>query len=245
MSSTSIDGLISGMSTSQVISQLMQVESQQQAGLKQKVVDQNTVLKSLQSVNSKVSTLKAAADKLILPTTWQVVKAASTSASTTATATSGAPIGSWTFDVKDLATAQSSTAVVASSGSIMTDPNAGITFTINGVVQPAIAVTTDTGQGVVDAINKKGIGISASLVDTQQGTVLQLTSTKTGTDYAFSVSGINDDMGNPAVFANVSDAANARIGVGVLAHGGYTVESASNSFTNVIPKVTLNVSKVE
>jgi len=130
---TSIDGLISGMNTSQVISQLMQVEAQQQTGLKQKVQDQKTVIQSLQSVNSKVSALKTAADKLILPMTWQAAKAASTSDAVTATAKTGAPTGSWTFNVNALATAQSSTAVVPSSGSIMTDPAAGVQITIGGV----------------------------------------------------------------------------------------------------------------
>src|SRR2546423_7939569 len=147
---TSIDGLISGMNTSQVISQLMQVEAQQQTGLKQKVKDQKTVIKSLQSVNSKVSALKTAADKLILPMTWQAAKAASTSDAVKATAKTGAPTGSWTFNVKALATAQTSTAVVASSGSIMTDPAAGVQITIGGVANQ-IDVTTDTAQGVVDA----------------------------------------------------------------------------------------------
>jgi flagellar hook-associated protein 2 len=235
---SSVDGLISGMSTSQVISQLMQVEAQQQTGLKNKVQDQNTVIQSLQSVNSKVSSLKSAADKLILPTTWQAAKAASTSDGVTATAKPGAAIGSWTFNVNALATAQSSTAIVPSTGSIMTDPTAGVQITIGGTTTQ-IDVTTDTAQGVVDAINKKGLGVNASLVNTQQGTVLQLASTKTGTDNAFQVSGINGD------FVNVADAANAEIGVGTVGAGGYTVQNQSNSFDNVIPNVTVSVSKVQ
>jgi flagellar hook-associated protein 2 len=236
--STSVDGLISGMNTTQVIGQLMQVEAQQQTGLKQKVQDQKTVLQSLQSVNSKVSALKSAADKLILPMTWQAAKAASTSDSVTATAKTGAPTGSWTFNVNALATAQSSTAVVASTGSIMTDPTAGVQITVGGVTTQ-VDVATDTAQGVVDAINKKALGINASLVTTQQGTVLQLASTKTGVDNAFSVGGIN------AAFTNINEAANAEIGVGAVGAGGYTVQSPSNSFSNVIPDVTVNVSKVE
>ena len=238
MTITSLDGLISGMSTSQVISQLMQVEAQQQTGLKQKVKDQGTVIGALQSVNGKVSTLKAAADKLILPGTWQAAKAASTSDSVTATARPGAATGLWTFDVNALATAQSSTAVVPATGSIMLDPAAGVQITIGGTTTQ-IDVATDTAQGVVDAINKKGIGINASLVNTLQGTVLQVASTKTGADNTFSVDGINGS------FNNISEAANAEIGVGADLPGGYSVQNASNSFDNVIPNVTLNVSKMQ
>ena len=49
----------------------------------------------------------------------------------------------------------------------MGNPAAGVQITIGGTTTQ-IDVTDDTGQGVVNAINSKGIGISASLVNTQR-----------------------------------------------------------------------------
>jgi flagellar hook-associated protein 2 len=235
---SSVDGLISGMSTSQVISQLMQVESLGQTKLKTKVSDQEKAITAWQSVNSKLANLKTASDALQQSATWQPASATSSSTSVKVTAATGAVNGQFTFNVNALASAQTSTATVASTGSIQTVPPTGLSITSGGTTHN-ITVTTDTAQGVVDAINAKGIEVKAALINTQQGTVLQLTSTKTGAANTFSVSGLD------ATFTNISTAADAEIGVGTVGAGGYTVRSATNTFSNVLTNVTLNVSKVE
>src|SRR5207247_7936219 len=102
-----------------------------------------------------------------------------------------------------------------------------------------VAVTTDTAQGVVDAINAKGLAVRAALVTTDQGTMLQLTATKTGTANGFSVAGL---ASAPAVAIAAAD---AKIQVGDPASGGYTVSSSSNTFTGLVSGVTLTANRLQ
>jgi flagellar hook-associated protein 2 len=108
---SSIDGLVSGLSTSTMINSLMQVEAAPQTRLKSKVSTAEKVVASYQSVNSKVATMQTAADTLSQLSTWRSVKPAASSTSVTATATGGTDTttGAVEFSVKSLAKAQAAT----------------------------------------------------------------------------------------------------------------------------------------
>jgi len=239
-SPTTVDGLVSGMNTTQVISQLMQVAAQPQTNLKQQVSTENRVISAYQSVNSKMLALKTAAEAFLPPSaltptnpTWQAAKATSSSSAVVATAAAGAPVGTFTFDVTGLAKAQVTTAQVDPSGPITT--GSGLDLTV-GSTTTHIDVAQDTPQGVADAINGAKLGVSAAVVTTTQGTVLQL-SGSTGASNAFSIAGLS------AGTTDITAAADAQITVGDPNNGGYTVTSSTNTFNNLIPDVTLNVSQ--
>lgn len=236
--SSSIDGLISGLSTSDLISKLMQTESAGQTRLKTKVNSQQQVITSLQSINTKVAALKTATAAATDALNWSSAKATSSSDAISVSAGSGATTGKLILDVKELAQVGVKTAKVAAATTDITDTT-GLSITI-GATTTQITPTVDTAQGVVDAINKAGIGVSATLVNSSDnGTILQLTGTKTGTDNEFSVSGLT-----PAL-TQISAAANARIQVGNPASGGYSLTSSTNTFTNVLPNVTLTANKMQ
>jgi flagellar hook-associated protein 2 len=115
-------------------------------------------------------------------------------------------------------------------------------LSVNGASPPtAVAVgTDDTPAGVASAINAQAsLGVRATVLNSDQGPVLQLVSTKTGTASAFAVTGLN---GGQIDRVTASD---AKITVGDPNNGGYTITSASNTFSNFIPKVTLTATKVE
>jgi flagellar hook-associated protein 2 len=240
-STTTVDGLVSGLQTTQVIAQLMQVAAQPQTVLKSEVASENKVVSAYQSVNSRLLAVQTAAEAFTAPSalvptnpTWQSVKATSSSSAVVATATAGAATGSFNFDVTALAKAQVSTAVMDPAAPGTT--GAGIDLTV-GSTTTHLDPTADTPQGVADAINKAKLGVSAALVTTTQGTVLQLTGS-TGTANAFSVAGLNGSL------TDVTGAADAEITVGDPAHGtGYTVTSGTNTFSNIIPNVTLTVNQ--
>jgi flagellar hook-associated protein 2 len=238
---SSIDGLVSGLSTSSLISQLMQVESLPQSRLKTKVSDEQKTVTAYQSVNTKLAALKTAADNLGQLSTWRAVKATASSNAVTATAAGGVNTitGSVTFNVVSLARAQISTAQVASTGDITT--GGSISVTVGTAAPVAVDISLDrTAKGVVEAINAKGLGVKASLVTTSTGTsVLQLTAAKTGTAGAFSVTGFDPVLQTPV------SALDAKIEVGDPAAGGYAVTSSSNTFTGLISGVTLTANKVE
>src|SRR4051812_2579158 len=109
--SSSVDGLVSGLSTSSMINQLMQVEAAPQTLLKNKVKNAQTAVASYQSVNTKVTAVQSAAYDLRQLSTWRGVKATSSSDAVTATATSSmiSGGGSVTLSVKALAVAQQMT----------------------------------------------------------------------------------------------------------------------------------------
>nr|BFE89280.1 hypothetical protein GCM10020093_118820 [Planobispora longispora] len=191
MAGSTVDGLVSGLSTSSLISQLMQVERVPQTQLQSKVTTQQKVQSAFQGINTKLASLKSAADDMLKTTSWQIGKAASSSSTVTATTTAGAMPGSVSFNVTDVAKAQVSTAKYASA----TDPAlaGGVTkvgISIGGAAAVEVNVTTNTPQGVADAINAAGLNVRASVLTTDQGTVLQFSSTKTGTANGFTITGL-------------------------------------------------------
>ncbi len=237
MAGSTVDGLVSGLDTTAIITQLMQVEAAPQTSLKNKVTAQQKIVSAYQSINAKMLAVKNAANALGLDTTWQAIQAGSSSTAVTVAASSSSATGSFTFDVKALAKAQVRTATVASSGAITT--GAGLDITI-GATTTHIAVSTDTAQGVADAINASAAaGVKAAVLTTDQGTKLQLTATKTGTSNAFTITGLQ------AATTVASAAADAQIQMGTLGAGGYTVTQATNTFTGLINGVTLTANTVQ
>lgn len=235
---SSVDGLISGLSTSSLISQLMQVEAVPQTQLKTKVSTEQKVVSAYQSINTKLAALQKAAEDLAASSTWSSVKSAASSDAVSATATNGAVTSSATFNVKSLARGQVSTVALASTDNV--SATGQLTITVGAGDPVTIDVSADpSAAGVVKAINAAGLDIKAALITSTSGPVLQLTSTKTGTASGFDVQGLD------APLRTAIQATDARIEVGDPANGGYAVTSATNTFTDLMPGVTLTVKRVE
>jgi flagellar hook-associated protein 2 len=240
---SSVDGLVSGLSTSSLISSLMQVEAAPQDRLKSKVTSAQTAVTSYQSVNSKLSALKSAADDLGHLSTWRAVKPTSSSTSVTATAVGGTnnATGTVAFDVVHLAKGQISTARVDPTATL--DVPDSLTIQIGSGTPVTVDVSGNkTAQGISDAINAAGINVKSSVVTTGGAqNVLQLIGTKTGETNTFTVTGL-ENVG----LVTAVPAQNAQLQVGGTdAEGGYTVTSDSNTFTGLMAGVTLTVSKEE
>jgi flagellar hook-associated protein 2 len=258
---SAVDGLVSGLSTSSLINQLMTVEAAPQTRLKSKATSAQSAVDAYQSVNTKMTSLKSAGDTLGQLSTWRAIKATSSSSSVTATAVTGTntATGNTVFDVKSLAKNQITTAKVATSGDIMS----GGTLTIDvGPLDDAdpakhtstdLAITDKTAAGVAAAINAANLGVKATVITTGGNeNILQLSGAKTGADHAFTVSGI-DILSGGAPITDVATATDARLEIGGGDADedldgfadGYVVTSATNTFTNLMPGVTMTVSKLE
>jgi flagellar hook-associated protein 2 len=237
---SSVDGLVSGLSTSDLINQLMQVESIPKQKLQAKVSQHQLTQSSLQQVNTKLKSLFTASEALTKPDTYGLTKATSSSDAVTASASGGAATGQLTFEVKTLARAHVVTAAFAAATTPAVDMAAGLSISINGGAAVGITVAADknTPQGVAEAINAAGLNVKAAAVDTGSGIVLQLTSTKTGTANQFTVNGLTSTP------QTATDAADASLRVGGTNPGAYTVTSGSNTFSNLMSGVTLTVSKL-
>ena len=237
MSAFSISGLSSGIDTASLISQLMTVAAQPQAQLKNQLSTQQNVLTAYQAINTKLTALQAAADAVKQASTWGATKAVSSSTAVVASTTAAASSGSaTTFDVIRLATAQIST--VAATGSVVASPPNGIDIVDSAGVTHHLALTDGSPAAVASAVNNAGLGIRASVVNTDSGPLLQFTAASTGAAGAFSINGLDTA---PKTLVAAQD---AKIAVGNPAAGGYTVSSSTNTFNNVIPGVTFSVGAV-
>ena len=133
-STSSVDGLVSGLDTTSIITQLMAIEKQPQDQLKTKQTNANTLLSVYQALNTKFDALASAAQNLSHVTDWKVLKATSSGTGVSATATSAASSGALSFTVQQLSRAGAvastgtvaSTSVVVASGPVLLSKGADV-----------------------------------------------------------------------------------------------------------------------
>jgi flagellar hook-associated protein 2 len=236
--SISVSGLLGGtagqIDVTSLINQLMQAQSVPQNQLKDQLTTVQTQVAAYQAINTKLTALQTAAQALTAPATWSATAAMSSNAAVVATSTDAAAVGATTFDVVQLAAAQVTTVAADAQGNVVADPSAGITITGADGTAHTVAIASGSAADVAKAVNAAGVGVRASVVTTDQGVVLQLSSAKTGTANAFTAAGFQSTA------QTLVSAQDAKVSVG--GSSGYTVSSSSNTFTGLIPGVTFSVS---
>lgn len=237
MASMNVDGLVSGLDTTSLISQLMTLEKAPQQRLVTKRDETNRVADLYRQLNTRFNAVESAADALASAARWKASTVTSSNpALVTATATSGAPVASLSFKVTGLAAAHT----VISSGSVA-DPAAAGTFTAGFAVGGTAIADVGTGSlsDVAAAINTTSTTVTASVVRTGTDAYrLQLTSKATGLAGAFTVTGSGlEALGT--VDQVVTEGADARITVGET--NPYVVTSATNTVTDLVSGVTLTL----
>jgi len=247
--STSVDGLVSGLDTSTIISQLMSIEKAPQNRLKTSLSSAQSEVLSFQTVNKTMASLQAAADKVRQASTWTASTATSSSSSVTAAATSDAVTGSTTFSVTQLATAASTISTRTFSSLTDTtgaDSLAESTFEIrsaDGTGSPVTVTPKDHSlSALVTAINADPTtGVRAAAVQVSAGVYkLQLTATQTGVAHDFSLTGAGGAPLTDLASTTVSAAKDAVLHVGD-ATAGFDITSSSNTVEGVMPGVTVKV----
>lgn len=235
-SSFNVSGLLGSNSidTTTLINQLMQAAAIPQTQLRNQLSVQQSIVYAFQQINTKTTALQTAAQALTDPTAWSATAATSSDVAVAATSSATATAGATTFDVLQLARGQVSTVAADSAGIVVANPATGITIGSHTLANLASGSATD----VAAAINAANIGVRATVVKTDTGTVLQMASTATGLASAFTTSGFQ------TAAQDIVTAQDAEVGVGNPAAGGYTVSSATNTFTGVIPGVTFSVGAV-
>jgi flagellar hook-associated protein 2 len=254
-SSLAIDGLVSGLKTTDLINSLMTVEGVPQTLLKNKLSSTNSFISSLQTINSLVQTLATKAKDAAKATSLDVFAATSSSTAVTAVTGPNASAGSVTFSVGSTASAQVGVTAARSTWSAAAEP-----LTIVGSDGKQTTVTPASGSldDTVSAINKSGAGVTATKVaagtDTD-GTKLyrlQLTSTKTGAAGAFQVyrgtgdqvtAGTATDVLTETGAAVVTQAKDASVTLWAGTAAEQVVTSATNTFTDLVPGLSVTVTK--
>jgi flagellar hook-associated protein 2 len=233
----SVDGLISGMDTTSLISQLMQAEAAPQTALKSRLSVTQTAASAYRTVNTAFAALRAAAETALKADSWTPVKAQSSSTAVTAAAASGATSGSLTFAVKSTAAAHS--IVSQANWTAATDAH-GLTSPLevrdeNGVAVGTISITGSTLNDAVNAINASSFKLSAAAVKVGEGQYrLQVTAKETGAAAKF-------DLGTAGTFTATTAGKDAVLTVGT--DSTYEVKSSTNTFDGLMPGVTLTANK--
>lgn len=245
-----VDGIVSGMGTTDMVSQLMRIEAMPQQFLKTKVGQQNKAITAYQSVNSRLSSLASAAQSLGSADAWGSVKATSSSDAAAVTAKPGAATGSITFKINSLAAAHTVTysdATKSVSDPATTPVLSGTTLDIK-LADGTTKQLTPTGQSlqsVVAAINgEANAAYKASTVQIEPGKyTLQLTAKTTGAATTFPPPvGIDENVlgvGNATTLGS-----DAKLTVGTTANA-YPITSATNTFADVMPGVTITAVRTQ
>ncbi len=233
---TSVSGLMSGLDTASIISQLMQVESQTQTRIKSRLTAEQTNVKSLQDLNAKLAALATSAGDLAKATAWNPVAVTSTSDKVSVTAGPGAVTGPLSFTVGHTARAhQLSFANTASTATVVTTGSNLVRLDLLDGTTKDINTGDGTLGGLVAGLNAVGTGVKASTVRLDDGSYrLQVTSTATGAASDFTLTNLDGSalLGGAAVVAG----RDAEITI-----GADTLHSATNTFTDIANGLTVTL----
>lgn len=223
MAGVSLSGLASGLDTDAIVSQLISAEGAGRTRLAQKQVQAEQRVATLSSIQSKMAALKTATTAMRSAANWVPVQTVESSdaATVTATRTGGAGAGSYTIDVKSLASSSQKTFAFSSPAA-----DGQLTFGTTSVDIKAGASIDDA----VTAINQAGGDVVA--VNAQGKLVIS--SAKTGAASAFTASGDgltleSERTGKDATFT---------------VDGGPLQSSAKNAVAGALPGIDLNLKKL-
>ena len=239
----SVSGLISGLDTATLIQQLMYLERQPIRNLESRITLAELQREAYQGVNTKLLTLKTAAEALSSAETSETRTATSSAPDAiTATAAADAAEGSYTFRVMQLA--QTSQVTSNDYADADTTPiGAGtIDIDIDGVNVGTVNVSaTDTLQDVADAINALDIDAVASILDDGSGPNryrLLVTSKVSGAEGQLD---LTENIGGFSL-SDVTVGQDAEVELGTT--NPLTITSSTNTFANVAPGLTISVGRV-
>lgn len=238
-------GLATGLETSSIIEQLMELERTPITRLETDQTWLNNRLDAFKELDTK---LKDFADKIknlnfsstLLQRSVKQSSSEYLSASVNSKAITGA---SYQVEVQSLAQVQKS---VSTSG--YADKTSAVFGT--GTMKLTVGTTTsnitidssnNSLEGIAKAINTADLGVSASIINTgKAGTpyYLTLTGQNVATNFSMDTSGMSGTV--PSFGVPVQVAQDAKIVV-----DGITITSASNTLTEAIPGVTLDLLKAE
>ncbi|MGD0281928.1 MAG: flagellar filament capping protein FliD [Dissulfurispiraceae bacterium] len=261
----------SNIDVNTIVSELMQVDEQPLTNLMQTVTNYQTDISAYGTILSNLSSLQSSVKAMQNGTVGLAATPSDPSYFTaTVSSGESATAGTTAIDIQHLATAQSiySTAVFTTASSpvavlspggkqqleIQDGSNAPVTITVNG--------NNNTLSGIAGAINSSKAGVTASVLEVSANDYkLVLTSSATGSSNTITVkvdesgnnfvgwseSGVNTDMTGLSQLAydTANHVNNMTQSVGAadaaLSVNGILITRPSNTVTNAVPGVTLNL----
>jgi flagellar hook-associated protein 2 len=173
---------------------------------------------------------------------------------TAGTGTTVAREGTYTMTVEAMAKPQRSVSVpgyTAGTSIVTSAENMTMAIELGGVTKN-IAITKDvtTASGLVSAINQEKMGVTARLVNTAYGLASPfkiVLEGPSGAENDFSISfkdSVNNPILSPPVFSSAPADGGQVSGDAVFVMNGLRIQRASNTVTDVIDGITLNLRQV-
>ena len=250
-----------------IVSQLMAVESQPLTKIQTRMSGVQTEVSAFGQLQGALANVQTAAQALNSLDTWSSRTATSSdTTAVTASATSSAAAGTYDVSVTKLAQRQTMASTpLAASTTVMgggtlkvqigTLNAAGTLFTANAA-SPEVPITIAAGSTISqvrDAINAAGAGVTASLVTDTSGVRLLVRSDSTGLSNAVKLS-VTDGDGTDTDTSGLSQLSFDPTGTKNMLQtvapqnaqftlNGLNLTSATNTISDAIENVTLNLTK--
>ncbi|MEQ7416348.1 flagellar filament capping protein FliD [Xanthomonas campestris pv. campestris] len=237
----------SGLDIPTVVSTLVSRQKDpEQARINKAGTAATTQLSAISQIKSSMTTLKSALDKVVSSADTNAYKASvPTDAGFTATTTSSAAPGNYSVEVVSLASAQK-----LASGAFTADATVGSGTLTIGYGDKSITVDisgTDKLTDIAAAINKaaSGKGVTASVVTANDGQHLVFNAVDTGTKGALTVSASDPSLSALTFGAGVTGGLTQQVAAAdaLVRVDGFERTSSSNTVTDIVPGVVLNLTK--
>ncbi|MDI6827447.1 MAG: flagellar filament capping protein FliD [Armatimonadota bacterium] len=242
----SISGVISGLKTDEIIAKLIEIERVPINRLQAQKATLNSKLSAWQEANTRILALRTKANSLALGSTFDVKRL--TSSDDTIILGSASPSSQvGTYYLKINAVARAHQIKTEGFADITTQVGTGeLTITVGSgaPVQITIDETNNTLAGIRDAINKSNAGVTASIINDGSESNpyrLVITSNKTGITGTITI----EVTGTLPTFTNLQSAQDASLTLGDGEGSEITVYKSSNTITDLIPGITLNLQKAD
>ncbi len=250
MPTTSVDGLGSGIKWNDIITAMVNADRASTALLERRKTDIQNKVDGVRAFNARLLSLQLDSSALNRPSLFSARTAASSNdAALTATATSSATPGTYTFDVVTVARShQSAIAGVDSNtrnlgaGSLTLQVGGGVSTTLN------FAAGSSSLDNIAASVNGAGLGISATVVNSGSGSAtpyrLVLTSNVTGKSSEITATlGAGTDLETAVgAFTTTQAAEDAKVTIGT-GLSAVAVTQSTNVFKDIMPGITLTAKK--
>lgn len=248
-SSIASPGVGSGLDVNSIVSKLMELERIPLTKLNSKETAYQAKLTAYGSIKGALSSLQTAAATLTSTATFSG-KTSSVSDSTvlSASAASTAAAGTYSLSVTQLAkfhTLRSNTNYAATTDTFNTG-NLAISVNGGAAVNVAITAGNNTLAGIRQAINDAGAGVTATIINDGSTNRLVLRSNTSGSVGDIAVAVTDDGSGGTHALTGLDSASLVQTEAAddaMLSINGLAITRSSNTITDAIEGVTLNLTR--
>lgn len=254
---TSLNANGSGIDTNSLITNLT---AAQKSSLETPITTKQTAntaqISSVASISSDLTTFSTSLNTLIQGGTLQTQPTSSDATVMSVAAVAGVPVGALNQSVTVNALAQAQSLKSAAYGTAQAFDTGTLTLTVGSGTPVDIAIdgSNNTLSGIAQAINAKAAGVTANVITGSDGTATLVLKGTTGAAQSFTLAAADASGTQPDGALSLSSLAYGGSGGSGLTQtqaaqdasvtvDGVTVTRGSNSFSDVIPGVTMNLVK--